>query len=663
MKHLDYRPDIDGLRAIAVLAVVLFHAGVPGLGGGYVGVDVFFVISGYLITGILHRSLQAGSHSIAGFYERRIRRIFPALFAVLAASSAAAVVLLFAAELSNYGNSLLATSLFFANYHFMSDTGYFAAPAAAKPLLHMWSLAVEEQFYVVFPLLMAAAWRHARRHLLAIVLVLALLSLAYSLWLMAHSPDQAFYSAPARAWELLVGAALAIATQRGLRAARPGAAAALSFAALAAVLVPVVLYTEATPFTGVAALAPVLGSAGLLYAMATPGNPVARLLSTPPMRFVGLISYSLYLWHWPIFVFYKAWRIEPVSAAESALLVLLTFAAATASWRWVERPFRSPAPQREQQRRVLAGGLGVMVLSAACGLVMLLGNGLPQRFQPEVAALLAASDDTALPQCSDATAATPLAAGNGCALGAAGQTAPRFVVWGDSHAQALLPAIDVAGREAGAAGLYVGRGGCPPLVGVHQTREGFRDCAERAEAFLRELERRPEIGTVILAARWALYAEGVRFRGEAGHTVFIADANDAPPTLANNAVVFEQGLGRTVERLASMGRTVVFVSQVPEAEFHIPRAMARAQHLGRTVELAPLRQDYDRRQAQVERALRSAAERAAIRVVRPEQVLCAGERCTVSAGALPAYRDSNHLTAAQARSLAPLFAPVLSPSR
>jgi peptidoglycan/LPS O-acetylase OafA/YrhL len=662
----DYRPDIDGLRAVAVLAVILFHAGVPALGGGYVGVDVFFVISGYLITGILLRSLQAGRHTIAGFYERRIRRIFPALFVVIAASAVAACALLLADELSNFGHSVLATSLFFANYHFMADTGYFAAPAATKPLLHMWSLAVEEQFYVVFPLLVAAVWKLARRHLLSVVITLALASLAYALWLMRHSPDQAFYSAPARAWELLAGAVVAIAMHQGLRPAGAALATPLAALALLGVLAPIVLYTEATPFPGLAALAPVLGTACLIYAMATPGNPVARLLACQPMRFVGLISYSLYLWHWPIFVFYKAWRVAPVGALESALLVAATFAAAIASWRWVERPFRGhaagPTPATPQ-RRVLGTGLTTMALSAAVGGALLLSKGWPQRFEPEVGLILQAGlDEPRLPLC----AVEPDDAGptrGRCTLGTPG-VAQSFALWGDSHAEALAPAVEAAALQAGVGGVISVRGGCPPLVGVRQMREGFRDCADRAERFLRELAGMPEVKTVLIAARWSLYAEGVRFRGEAGHVVYIADEPAATPSLAGNAQVFERGLRRTVQRLRAMGRTVVFVTQVPEAEYHVPRAMARLHHLGRTdagPDLAPLRTHYEARRAIVERQLRTFEP--ALDVVRVENMLCPGGRCTVAREGLPIYRDSNHLTGTHARSLAPLFAAALSPSR
>jgi hypothetical protein len=301
----------------------------------------------------------------------------------------------------------------------------------------------------------------------------------------------------------------------------------------------------------------------------------------------------------------------------------------------------------------------VMSLGVAAGLALLLSKGWPQRFDPEVGLILAQSQDQPrLPACA-AGVDDVGAAHAKCRLGVPG-AAPSFALWGDSHAEALVPAIEGAAWEAGASGLIAVRGGCPPLVGVRQVREGFRDCADRAEAFLAELATMPEIKTVVLAARWALYTEGERFRREAGHTVFVTDDVSSTPSLEANAQVVERGLRRTVERLRAMGRTVVFVSQVPETEFHLPRAMARLHHLGRPAdesELAPLRAHYEARQARVEQVLRSIAP--ALPVVRVEQALCAGERCTVARNGLPIYRDSNHLTASHAHTLTPMFVPVL----
>ncbi|QPF76338.1 acyltransferase [Roseateles sp. DAIF2] len=655
----EYRPEVDGLRAIAVLSVMLFHADIPGFTGGYVGVDIFFVISGYLITGILLRAVEARQFSIAQFYERRIRRIFPALFVVLAASTLCAGLLLFANELANFGKSLFATSLFYANYHFMHDTGYFATPAGSKPLLHMWSLAVEEQFYLLFPLYVYAAWRWFRRGLLPLTVLLSLLSFAYSLWLIERSPDQAFYSAPARAWELMVGSLLAMGLQRWPQPMRLGRSQLLAGLGLLALLLPIGLYTEATPFPAGAALPPVLGSALLIWAAATPGNAVARLLSLPPVRFTGLISYSLYLWHWPVFMFYKTYAIQAPGALETGLLLLATFALATLTWRFVERPFRRGGGAR-QRRQVLIAGAAAMGVGICCGALLVLGKGLPGRFDPEIGRILAVADDAPLlSSCQEPQGHPGLRL---CSAGAAEPAHASFVVWGDSHAEALLPAIDASARAAGAAGLVFVRGGCPPLLGVRQTLEGFRDCARGADAFIRYLADHPELKRVILVSRWAVYATGERFRREPGHELPITDDQATTSSLQANLQVFERGLARSLDQLAALKREVVLVTQVPEAEYRIPAAMARARHLGRQPELAPLRDDYRERQAPVEQAFERQRDRHRDLVfIRPEQVLCVQERCTISVDGLPIYRDSNHLSASRARALAPLFDPLFAP--
>ena len=654
---LHHQPEIDGLRALAVIPVVLFHAGVPIFGGGYVGVDIFFVISGYLITNILLDALRDERFSLLQFYERRIRRIFPALFTVLLVSACAAAWLLFPDELTDYGHSLFATSLFYANYHFMQGTGYFAAPAESKPLLHMWSLAVEEQFYLLFPLYLYVAWRWFRRWQLGLTLGLAMASLAYCAWLMGRMPDQAFYSAPARAWELMAGAALAM--WPALPPRNQGLANAAAVAGLGAIVTSVALYSEATAFPGLMALPPVLGSVAIIYVAGAPGNFVGWLLAMAPLRWVGSISYSLYLWHWPVFVFYKAQAIEPLRAQDSALMVVLASLLAVLSWRFVERPFRTGWYSAGQTRIIMAGA-ALMIVGIASGAAIALGDGYPGRFPSQVNAILSAETDSPPKGSCQEIHQRGGAALNVCTIGAAQAKGPTFAVWGDSHAEALLPAIDAAARQHRLAGVHVVRGGCPALLSVRQTRDGYQDCDVSAEAFMAYLADHPNIHQVIMASRWALYAMGQRFRREPGHTVFITDKLTVHPSLEENRRVFERGLQRTLERLASMERQVVLVTQVPEAEWRVPLAMARAERLGRPIELAPRSVDYRARQAFVEKIIAQNMQQHPLLIVHPEQALCQRERCVVSTNGRPIYRDSNHLTASHALKLAPIFEPVFS---
>lgn len=659
----DHRPEIDGLRAVAIAPVVLFHAGLPGFEGGYVGVDVFFVISGFLITGILLRAMEAERFSLLDFYERRVRRIFPALFAVLGASSICAAWLLFPEELTNFGKSLFSTSLFYANYHFMHDTGYFAAPAESKPLLHMWSLAVEEQYYVLFPLYLYVAMRWCRGQMFGLTIVILMASLAYSIWLMTKAPDQAFYSAPARAWELMVGSVLAMLLRRKPQVGVRGAGIVASSGLLLIVL-PVVFYSEATPFPGAMAIPPVLGTALVLYATAVEGNAVAGVLRVAPMRYLGLVSYSLYLWHWPVFVLYKVYAIEPLTSVQRTAMLLGTLLLAVLSWRFIEQPFRKRAHDRRAVvKKVLAAGFATLCIGVGVGALLALGSGFPERFSPEINRVLAVREDE--PLAVDCQPFDPGRQGdlNLCRIGDYESVEPSFLVWGDSHGEALLPAMSAAARQAGMSGLAYVRGGCAALLGVRQVLSGYDDCHETAEKLMGFLADHPELRRVVLASRWALYAMGHRFGSEPGHTVFIIDADGQRPSLATNQDVFERGVSRTLERLAGMGREVAVVTQVPEAEYRIPLAMARAEHLARNVELAPRYLDYQARQAYVNDLWESQLPRYGGALIRPEQLLCEGEHCEIEQNALPIYRDSNHLTRTGALLLSPIFSQFfLTPS-
>ncbi len=287
---VNYRPYIDGLRAVAVVPVILFHADVSLFSGGYVGVDIFFVISGFLITNILLSEIKDHNFSIVNFYERRIRRIFPALFLVLSVSTFVAFWTMFPRELDEYGKSLFAATFFYSNYHFMFGAGYFAAPSETQPLLHMWSLAVEEQFYIVFPVYLYLVHRYFRQRILRFTFTVAILSLIYSIIIVQILPNDAFYSTPSRAWELMVGSLLAILERRlhteQLRANLT------SGIGLIAIAYAVFFYSDSTSFPGASALFPVIGAAMIIFAGGAKQNIVGWILSTPPFRLIGLLSYS-----------------------------------------------------------------------------------------------------------------------------------------------------------------------------------------------------------------------------------------------------------------------------------------------------------------------------------------------------------------------------------
>ncbi|QQZ30594.1 acyltransferase [Thiothrix subterranea] len=371
-----YRKEIDGLRALAVLPVMLFHAGFSTFGGGFVGVDVFFVISGYLITSIILAELETGTFSLAGFYERRARRILPALFFVLLACLPLAWWWLLPHELVAFGESLIAVAVFASNILFWLQTDYFAATAEQIPLLHTWSLAVEEQYYLVFPLLMLLAWGLGKRWLLGLLAVIALLSLGWSEWLWRNSVEANFYLIPSRAWELLVGALAAFYWQK--HPFPQGILAQIgSLLGIALLAYAVLFFNEGMPFPSLYALVPTLGAV-LLIVFATPATWVGQLLAFPPLVRVGLISYSAYLWHQPVFVFARLQALEEPSQSVMAALIALSLGLAWFSWRFVEKPFRNR--QRFTRTQVFAWALVGSVLFIAVGAVLVLTDGFAGRF-------------------------------------------------------------------------------------------------------------------------------------------------------------------------------------------------------------------------------------------------------------------------------------------
>lgn len=370
-----YRREIDGLRTLAVVPVILFHAGLTVFSGGYVGVDVFFVISGYLITSILISELEQGNFSIARFYERRARRILPALFFVMLCCIPFAWMWMLPSELKDFSESIAAVVLFASNILFWREEGYFAPAAELKPLLHTWSLAVEEQYYLLFPVFLLLAWRFGRKRVFWSICVIAAISLAASEWGWRNEPSANFYLAPTRAWELLIGSMCAFwltgREQRGNNW--------LSLAGLALIVFAIFFYDDATPFPSGYALVPVLGTA-LIILFGGTGTWTAKLLGMRGFVGIGLISYSAYLWHQPLFAFARI--RNPVEPAQSLMLVLaaLSLVLAYLSWRYVEKPFRKGSASILPTRRaVFAASVVVAAVFVGGGLAGHSREGFPQR--------------------------------------------------------------------------------------------------------------------------------------------------------------------------------------------------------------------------------------------------------------------------------------------
>jgi peptidoglycan/LPS O-acetylase OafA/YrhL len=643
-----YRADIDGLRALAILPVVLFHFRIPYFTGGFVGVDVFFVISGYLITSLVAGEMASGTFSIARFYERRVRRIFPALFAMLALVTAAACVLLFPFDLIRYARSLCATALFAANFEFWQETGYFDVSADQKPLLHLWSIAVEEQFYLLFPAILLLMGNRRRLRMAGVIGIL-LASFAFSVWAAVHAKTAGFYLLPSRAWELMLGAVFALNAVPAIRSKPLREAAGVSGIAL--IGTAIFALSPDAPFPGAYALLPCAGAALIIHSGRSDDTLVRRVLALRPLVFIGLISYSLYLWHWPVFVFAKYVLFRELSLAERCLLIAVSFVLAILSWRFVEQPLRRPV----RRRRLFPAAAAAIAAAFSCGAFAVASAGLPQRLSPRLQQILAEQDDhePGIDHCFALTA-DDVKKGRLCTIGAA-KGSQSFLLWGDSHADAILPAVAAIARGAGRTGLFAGGASCVPLVGVTTptaTCKPFNDAVEKVALGA-------NITEVILEARWAKYADGEPYGDEPHGHVVITDSESQDPPPADNHAVFDRGLERTVRALTAAGKKVVLVASVPEIGYPVPAVLARRALAGQALDLAPGMDVYLQRQHFVLETFARIQKLYGVTVIYPPEVLCTNGRCAVALNGIPLYRDEHHLSVYGALKLAPLLAGTL----
>lgn len=633
-----YRPDIDGLRALAVLSVIIFHAKLGLFPGGFVGVDVFFVISGYLIASIILKEEEKDSFSLARFYERRIRRIFPALFVVILFCAAVGALLLTPNDYLAFGRSAFAAMAFWSNFYFSRQGGYFAPAAETQPLLHTWSLGVEEQFYLLAPFVLLLLSRQLKRWRAPIFWALFAASLGVSAWGVHTEARWAFYLPHSRAFQLMCGVALAMGLIPRVTARANEALAALGVAMIA---FSALFFSAATPFPGFAALLPAVGAALLVHSSTDVSQTiVARALSLRPLVSIGKISYSLYLWHWPLLAFAEYEYGNDLQAWHRALLLLAAVAISAASYRFVEQPARRAGPPLTRMV-VFAGGAAAIVLTAAMSQIIVKGRGLPGRLDPEIAALAHETPTRVVHGglCGFGVEAQKNRGRGDCFIGDRGAASARFALWGDSHAAALSPLIAKLAADAGAKGYNVGRGGCPPLFGLENEGSAFRRCL----AGPREAERMladPNVEDVVLVGRWGLYAEGAASLNEAGTQPrrFVIGDDGA------NRAAFARVLTATVEKIRAAGKRVVIIGPVPEFELNVPAAFIKAAMRGERGDIVMPRESFDIRQRGVTPVLAKLAQMDGVRVVYPHLQLCDDAVCRATAGGRALYVDDDHLS-------------------
>ena len=575
IENFKYRPEVDGLRAIAVMAVVLYHAGL-GVPGGFVGVDVFFVISGYLITSLIVKEMERGTFSMVTFWERRARRILPASIVLVVAVLISGWFLLLPSDYADLGRSAVFYSIFAANLYFWRTVNYFAGPAEEQPLLHMWSLGVEEQFYVFFPLLLAGVFffrfSRSRLLLLSIFGCISTVSFALSAYTVSEYQTYNFFLLPFRAWELFLGSIVALLPLRFLKLQQSWREA-FAWCGFLAVLVPCFVYSHDTTFPGLSALPPCLGAAMLIWATGrvnqeAPMVSVGRLLSSRPLVFIGLISYSLYLWHWPFFAYWSSWELEPASLMTRLLLASAGFALGILSWRFVETPFRKKQFGGTKRSIFTYSGVGLVSCLLAAGSLVYL-SGVPTRFSDRV---------NAIDQCrAEALPATHIASKVNLKAARAGEF-PRFcsverpsrkiMVWGDSHARAILPAVLDAADHMNAEVHVAWYSATAPVLDYEQTQPFCigKDAVAYNRAVFDFIESE-KIENVLLVAKWAGHFE---------HSETVRQSRLQP----DQPTEFGAALVNTVKQLGELGCKVWILRQVPVHLRDIPKVLIKQELWG-----------------------------------------------------------------------------------
>jgi peptidoglycan/LPS O-acetylase OafA/YrhL len=656
---LKYRADIDGLRAIAVLAVIFYHAGIPGFSGGFVGVDVFFVISGFLITSIILKEISAGNFSVTRFYERRIKRIFPALFPVIAFTLIVGAFLFDYSAFKALGGSITATTLFASNILFWKQTGYFDAASFQKPLLHTWSLAVEEQFYIIFPFLLLAIKRFGKKQYLPWLLGIGIISFIISIYGVYFHQEATFYLVPTRAWELLAGAILALGSiplvksniKRNL----------FSVIGIGLIFYSALFYNDKTLFPGANAFAPVLGASLIIYTGINDESIISKFLSIKPLVYIGLISYSLYLWHWPLITFTKYMLFKELTHFEVTGIILVTFIISAFSLKFIEKPFRGKQSIIPDRNKLFALSAMVMFITSFIGGIIYLQNGMPYRYPEANAVILDINNDHEwLVAGENENITVKLNNGKKCPLIGTTNTIPCFILWGDSHARALIPAISSQANRNGLSGFIATQSSHPPILGIDGIESNMNVFCHHAynDGVISFIRSHPEIRTVILTAQWESYANGYNHNYiQLGENTFkLKDATGVFPEYSN-AALLKIGLTRTVKTLLGLGRQVVLLSDVPDIGYDVVRLYWINSIIGENYNnLLPSMNVYHERDKYVYDMLSALVFSPNVIIIYPESMLVdKSGKIIIQFKDKLLYRDSHHLSKYGAMYLSVIF--------
>ncbi len=635
--HPKYRPDIDGLRAVAVLSVIGFHLFPSVLRGGFIGVDIFFVISGFLISSIIFEGLERGSFSFIDFYTRRIKRIFPALLLVLIASFAIGWFMLLADEYKQLGKHIAAGAGFVSNFALWGESDYFDTAAETKPLLHLWSLGIEEQFYFLWPLLLWAAWIR-KFNLLKIVIAIAVISFVLNVRMTHKDAASAFYLPHARFWELLAGAVLAYVTLYKNKALEILPHHTRSLLGGVFIVVSLFIIYKGRSFPGYWALLPVAGAV-LLISAGTSAWFNKTILSNRLLVWFGLISYPLYLWHWPLWSFLRIAQGETPTYEMRLAIFVASVGLAWLTYRFVETPIRT-GDNATRKRNIL---IVLMIMAGGIGYGCYTQSGFPQRSLPKL--LDPYTQTLTLSEKKDACFEIPFAYETSgtwfCTLGAK-DTKPTMFAYGDSHALGLIPALDKFGVEQHRSIPFIGNSGCPPLLGIQSVRgeelTKKYNCQKINERIF-EYVKNNDIKSVLLIARWSYYTGGT------------TTPNELNPVFAegkkySSQEAFAYGIKQTIDRYKAIGVKVYIMGDNPQ-QIHNPMDALRKYRRQASDSLI--------NQLSVPKTEHLNNQRLALKIIKNntqgkatyinfDNLLCPNDTCPLVVNSKFLYKDSDHLS-------------------
>lgn len=634
----NYRPDIDGLRAFAIIPVILFHAFPAIMPGGFAGVDIFFVISGFLISNIILQELQRGDFSFRGFYANRIRRIFPALLVVLLACFAAGWFFLLPDEYAQLGKHIVGAAAYVENFVLKREAGYFDVKSYLKPLMHIWSLGIEEQFYLTYPLFLWLVWR-VRRNILAILVSLAVVSFWLNVWQVHRDVVAAFFFPQTRGWELMAGGAIACWQLSGQKVRSSSVRNTCSTIGTLLIAVAIFLIHESAAFPGWWALLPVCGASLLIV-----GGPDAwinrKILAHKSLVFVGLISYPLYLWHWPVLTFPRIVRGAELPAAVRVAGLLVSFVLAAATWRFIENPIRFG-------RKTWIKTAALVGTSAAIGCLGYAAyrDGFIGRFPSALADVGRLRDVRwATPECR-ATVGIPDI--DYCRATSGGT--PDVMLVGDSHAAVLYDGLAPEYRKRSRTVINLGQSGCVPLYDTDSFSRGasHKDCRPAVNRLLDFAISSPSVRTIVVSSRGPRYMSGEGF----GAT---EEANPPKEILweharkdTTQAEAFTASLRNTVSRLYSTKKEIVLFIDWPELGFDPRTCLPRPVRLfssPRAICGVPQTEVESRNQAYRAVVFELKKEFPGLKVFDPMPYLCDAATCYAMRDGHLLYSDDNHLS-------------------